>query len=191
MLSGSALVRVGGLLVVAAIAAALIQRLLAPDARTPATAITASAPPAVSRPAPAPRRSEPLPDASAPAPAPPSPPEPVPAPPPERTVVPGPTPEPSPFRPVPTIVRAAPDEPQPQAADPVAAADRNAEPRAVDLVDLNAGSLAELNALKGGGSIGRAIVQHRPYASVDQLLSKRVLSRTTYQRIKDQVTARP
>ena len=41
-----------------------------------------------------------------------------------------------------------------------------------------------------GGSIGRAIVQHRPYATVGQLLSKRVLSRATYDKIKDQVTVR-
>lgn len=38
--------------------------------------------------------------------------------------------------------------------------------------------------------IGRSIVQKRPYTSVDQLLSKRVLSRATYERIKDQVTVR-
>ena len=38
--------------------------------------------------------------------------------------------------------------------------------------------------------IGRAIVQKRPYASVGELLSKRVLSRAVYERIKDQVTVR-
>ncbi|WP_348625429.1 helix-hairpin-helix domain-containing protein [Methylobacterium sp. 77] len=62
-----------------------------------------------------------------------------------------------------------------------------AGPAAVSVVDLNTGSLAELNGLKGGGMIGRAIAQRRPYASVDQLLSKRVLSRSTYDRIKNQV----
>ena len=49
-------------------------------------------------------------------------------------------------------------------------------------------TLAQLNGLKGGGNIGRAIIQRRPYSSVDQLLSKRVLSRATYDKIKDQVT---
>jgi DNA uptake protein ComE-like DNA-binding protein len=58
------------------------------------------------------------------------------------------------------------------------------------MVDLNTASVAELNGLKGGGMIGRSIVQKRPYASVDQLLTKRVLNRATYQRIKDQVTVR-
>ena len=49
--------------------------------------------------------------------------------------------------------------------------------------------MAEVALVTGGARrIGRAIVQRRPYASVDQLLAKRVLSRATYDRIKDQVT---
>ena len=56
--------------------------------------------------------------------------------------------------------------------------------------DLNSATLAELNGLQGGGAIGKAIIRGRPYTSVDQLLSKRVLSKGTYQRIKDQVTVR-
>ncbi|WP_375462568.1 ComEA family DNA-binding protein [uncultured Methylobacterium sp.] len=74
--------------------------------------------------------------------------------------------------------------------DAAEAASDAAGPRAVTLVDLNTGSLSDLNGLRGGGSIGRAIVQRRPYASIDQLLSKRVLSRATYDKIKDQVTVR-
>ncbi|MFD1354935.1 ComEA family DNA-binding protein, partial [Methylorubrum suomiense] len=76
------------------------------------------------------------------------------------------------------------------APDPAEVAAENAPPPAVALIDLNTATLAELNGLKGGGAIGRAIIGHRPYASVDQLLSKRVLNRATYQRIKDQVTVR-
>ena len=79
-------------------------------------------------------------------------------------------------------------EPPPSGRDAAGNASDAAGPRAVSVVDLNTGSLAELNGLKGGGMIGRAIVQRRPYTSVDQLLSKRVLSRSTYDRIKDQVT---
>jgi len=77
-----------------------------------------------------------------------------------------------------------------QAEAEIAAAEANAGPRAVDGVDLNTASVEALNRLKGGGAIGRAIVQHRPYATVDQLLTKRVLSRAVFQRIKDQVTVR-
>ncbi|KQP88524.1 hypothetical protein ASF57_07935 [Methylobacterium sp. Leaf117] len=65
-----------------------------------------------------------------------------------------------------------------------------AGPRGVAVIDLNTGSVSELNALRGGGMIGRAIAQKRPYASVGELLSKRVLSRAVYERIKDQVTVR-
>lgn len=78
--------------------------------------------------------------------------------------------------------------PPPPAPDPAEKAQDEAGPRAVALVDLNTGTLAELNGLRGGGNIGRAIIQRRPYTAVDQLLSKRVLSRATYERIKDQVT---
>ncbi|HEX2136379.1 MAG TPA: helix-hairpin-helix domain-containing protein [Microvirga sp.] len=58
------------------------------------------------------------------------------------------------------------------------------------LVDLNTAELHELNALRGGGRIGRAIIRARPYASPEDLLRKRVLSRSTYERVKDQVTVR-
>jgi hypothetical protein len=57
------------------------------------------------------------------------------------------------------------------------------------LVDLNTASVEDLNALRGAGRIGRAIVRGRPYASVEDLVKKRVLSRSVYVRVKDQVTA--
>ena len=53
-------------------------------------------------------------------------------------------------------------------------------------VDLNSASVEELNAL-GGGRIGRAIVNGRPYRSPDELLHKRVLSRATFEQIKGQI----
>ena len=54
-------------------------------------------------------------------------------------------------------------------------------------VDINTASVEELNRL--GGRFGRAIVAGRPYASVDELVSKRVLTRATFSQIKDQITA--
>lgn len=69
-------------------------------------------------------------------------------------------------------------------------AEDNAGPRALTLLDLNTASVADLNRLQGGGTIGRAIVSKRPYTSIDQLLGKRVLSRAVYDRIKTQVTVR-
>ncbi|QRM28533.1 helix-hairpin-helix domain-containing protein [Microvirga sp. VF16] len=56
------------------------------------------------------------------------------------------------------------------------------------LVDLNKGSIEQLNTLRGAGSLGRAIMRGRPYKSVEDLVKKRVVRRTAYERIKDQVT---
>ncbi|WP_342352937.1 helix-hairpin-helix domain-containing protein, partial [Methylobacterium frigidaeris] len=68
----------------------------------------------------------------------------------------------------------------------------SAEPRVSTSsgVDLNTASLAELNGLRGGGAIGRAIVRGRPYQSAEELLSRRVLSRARFERIRDQVRVR-
>ncbi|MGU3361056.1 helix-hairpin-helix domain-containing protein [Methylobacterium sp. M6A4_1b] len=208
MLSGSAVLRVGVLIVVAAILAVIVQVLRphdggpadAPAVRTaPETGragTQAAMPPAVTRPV--------------------SPvaPQPSPAPAPQAAIppaVPSPTvssptvPSPSPNVPLPPSLSAATQTPPPpdrsfvDAARPAAPsvgerdidnAAETAGPRGVAIVDLNTGSVAELNGLRGGGMIGRAIAQKRPYASVGELLSKRVLSRAVYERIKDQVTVR-
>jgi DNA uptake protein ComE-like DNA-binding protein len=57
------------------------------------------------------------------------------------------------------------------------------------LVDINTATLEKLNGLEGAGRIGRAIIRRRPYATPEDLLKKRVLNRTTFSRIKDQITA--
>ena len=202
MLSGSAILRISLLLVVAGCLAALVQYLLphgaAPvDERPVATPPAATAPPPrqvgppVPVPSTAPRRDTAL--ARPPAPAP------MPAPAPKPAPAPMPTPAPQPTAEAPAVPQTAPeprtvapelDASQPAGRAEVDAAADTAGPRALALVDLNTASVADLNGLRGGGSIGRAIIQRRPYASVDQLLSKRVLSRATYDKIKDQVTVR-
>jgi len=171
MLSGSAIVRVSVLLVVAGLLAALMQYLwLRGTGEAPAEVPTVAAP-VQERP--------PEPEAPRPAPEPP------------QTTAPDVQPVPVQREPARPPVRAAEPVPAPLPApvpDPSEQAEERAEPRAVALVDLNTATAAQLNGLRGGGNIGRAIIQKRPYTSVDQLLSKRVLSRTTYERIKDQVT---
>lgn len=201
MLSGSAVLRVGVLIVVAATLAGLVQVLRprdsgpvdAPVSRTPPetgrAGTQAAVPPAVTRPvspvapAPAPQTSPSqtvpsqaaTPQASAP---PPAVPAPAPNPAPQSPSLPNPSPSP-------------PSIPAPSAGEAeIDSAAESAGPRGIAIVDLNTGSVAELNGLRGGGMIGRAIVQKRPYASVGELLSKRVLSRAVYERIKDQVTVR-
>jgi hypothetical protein len=172
VLSGPAILRISVLLILAGFLAALVQFLLP-------------------NPAPAPAPS-PAPVAEAPAePVPAEPPAPLPEPTPRPAA---PLPEAVPARPtqMPSDALAFPNEPVPaqQGQAEIDRAEESAGPRAVALLDLNTASAADLNKLRGGGAIGRAIIAKRPYASVDQLLSKRVLSRAVYEKIKDQVTVR-
>src|SRR3954463_13833508 len=53
-------------------------------------------------------------------------------------------------------------------------------------VDINTAPADDLNRL--GGRFAKAIIRGRPYGSVDELVSKRVLSRSTLSQIKDQIT---
>lgn len=57
------------------------------------------------------------------------------------------------------------------------------------LVDLNTASLAELDGL-GAGKVGRAIVRGRPYADAEDLVTRRVLKRSTYESIKSRIEVR-
>ena len=92
--------------------------------------------------------------------------------------------------PPPREAQPGPSAQEPAGQDEVDRAEDSAGPRALAILDLNTASVADLNRLRGGGAIGRAIVAKRPYTSVEQLLSKRVLSRSVYEKIKDQVTVR-
>jgi DNA uptake protein ComE-like DNA-binding protein len=56
-------------------------------------------------------------------------------------------------------------------------------------VNLNTASIDALNQIPGAGRIGRMIASHRPYHSVEDLLKKRVIRKSVYERIKDQVAA--
>jgi len=85
---------------------------------------------------------------------------------------------------------APPPSAAPEGREEVTEAETTEGPPAVALVDLNTASVADLNRLRGGGSIGRAIVAKRPYTQVGDLLTKRVLSRSVYERIREQVTVR-
>ncbi|WP_052954910.1 helix-hairpin-helix domain-containing protein [Microvirga vignae] len=58
------------------------------------------------------------------------------------------------------------------------------------LVDLNTASVAQLNSLRNVGPLGRAIIKGRPYASVEDLVKRKVLRRSVYEKIKDQITVR-
>jgi competence protein ComEA len=60
-----------------------------------------------------------------------------------------------------------------------------------DMVDINSASAAELKMLPGVSDTEAAkIIQGRPYAEKSQLVSKKVLTETAYDKIKDRVVAK-
>lgn len=59
----------------------------------------------------------------------------------------------------------------------------------VILLDLNSATLDELHNLSGvGPTTAQKIINGRPYQSVNELLSKKIVSNTIFQKIKDKVT---
>lgn len=59
------------------------------------------------------------------------------------------------------------------------------------LLDINSASADELKALPGvGEAYSKKIVDNRPYARKDQLVSRKVIPEKTYQGIKDLIIAK-
>lgn len=59
------------------------------------------------------------------------------------------------------------------------------------LIDINRASPAELKSLPGiGDAYSAAIIRNRPYANKAQLVSRKVISESLYQKIKDQIIAK-
>ena len=54
-------------------------------------------------------------------------------------------------------------------------------------VNINNASIEALDHLAGAGRIGLMIVKHRPYRSIEDLLRKRVLRKSVYEKIRDHV----
>jgi competence protein ComEA len=85
-----------------------------------------------------------------------------------------------------TMAPAVPATPKAPTAD----ARSMAAPK-IDTVDVNSATAAELKMLPGvSDSDASKIIQGRPYSDKSQLVSKKVLSEPTYEKIKDHVVAR-
>jgi competence protein ComEA len=58
-------------------------------------------------------------------------------------------------------------------------------------LDINSASADELKAVKGiGEADAKKIVENRPYKTKDELVEKKVVSKATYDKIKDQIVAK-
>jgi len=62
-------------------------------------------------------------------------------------------------------------------------------PRGSGLVNINSASQSELEELTGIGPVyAQSIIEHRPYSTIEELLSSGALRKSTYEKVKDSVS---
>ena len=70
-------------------------------------------------------------------------------------------------------------------------ADTNKTAPAGDLIDINSASAEQLKSLPGiGDAYSKKIVEGRPDANKTQLVSRKIIPQTTYDKIKDKIIAK-
>ncbi|MDX7950061.1 helix-hairpin-helix domain-containing protein [Lichenihabitans sp. Uapishka_5] len=94
-------------------------------------------------------------------------------------------PEPAPAAVDPTPAKAASDQQVALVEDATPAPDGAAKS---GLININTASASVLDHLPGAGRIGHTIVSHRPYRSVKDLINKRVLRLSDFQKIQSRVS---
>lgn len=96
------------------------------------------------------------------------------------------------------VVSQTPTQPQTKAPDtkqttaaPAPAAAKEVAPPTTKLLDLNSATKEQLDALPGiGPKYAQKIIDGRPYAKKDQLVSKKIIPQGTYDKIKDLIIAK-
>jgi competence protein ComEA len=59
-----------------------------------------------------------------------------------------------------------------------------------DLINVNTATLKELDTLPGIGPVyGQNIIEHRPYSSIEELVERDVLKKSTFEKIREMITA--
>ena len=85
----------------------------------------------------------------------------------------------------------APGVSQSPGAAPAKPAAAPAKPTQGSLVDINTASEAELDQLPQIGAVrAKAIIAGRPYKGKDDLVSKKILSQSVYEKIRDKIIAK-
>ena len=60
------------------------------------------------------------------------------------------------------------------------------------MIDINSGTFDQFKTLVGiGDTYAKRIVEGRPYQRMDELLTRKIIPQTTYDKIKDHILMRP